>query len=63
MLMFAAKIYQIPHICEMLKAQLPGDVSSQCVVSVITFILSMEIVYHLIIYSKFSGGSLSFHWR
>ncbi|AED93613.1 putative protein EFR3 [Arabidopsis thaliana] len=26
MLMFAAKIYQIPHICEMLKAQLPGDV-------------------------------------
>ncbi|ESQ32200.1 hypothetical protein EUTSA_v10003593mg [Eutrema salsugineum] len=25
-LMFAAKIYQIPHICEMLKAQLPGDV-------------------------------------
>ncbi|CAA7017161.1 unnamed protein product [Microthlaspi erraticum] len=25
-LMFAAKIYQIPHIFEMLKAQLPGDV-------------------------------------
>ncbi|CAN7080354.1 unnamed protein product [Brassica oleracea var. botrytis] len=25
-LMFAAKIYQIPHICEVLKGQLPGDV-------------------------------------
>ncbi|VVA96583.1 unnamed protein product [Arabis nemorensis] len=25
-LMFGAKIYQIPHICEMLKAQLPADV-------------------------------------
>ncbi|XP_010493942.1 PREDICTED: protein EFR3 homolog B-like isoform X2 [Camelina sativa] len=25
-LMFAAKIYQIPHICEMLKTQVPGDV-------------------------------------
>ncbi|RID59602.1 hypothetical protein BRARA_F02823 [Brassica rapa] len=25
-LMFAAKIYQIPHICEVLKGQLPGEV-------------------------------------
>ncbi|KAJ0253150.1 hypothetical protein HA466_0122270 [Hirschfeldia incana] len=25
-LMFAAKIYQIPHICKILKSQLPGDV-------------------------------------
>lgn len=49
--MFAAKIYQIPHICKILKSQLPGDVSSLSVLFQFKYNISMKVV--LIRSSKF----------